>query len=390
MNILFYHRRGIVAHLGGIPRITSTLIDTFRSHGHQVYLLASHYKEGFEYDSLQFFIPSSDLDESNNVDFVADFCRTHSIDVIINQAALSIPQCVFLHKVRMLSGVKVLNVLHNSILVPSWNFAYVNEWKLRSHHLAFIFHVLKCKLFAKLKTKLFILRNRKCYQQIIDTCDKVVVLHNGLLDELEKTVGHKVDSAVVIPNCLPYEIHCNQDVKEKLVVWVGRIDFDVKRIDLMLRIWKKVHASNPDWKLQILGSGAQLNLAVQYAKKLNLSNVEFVGQVNAEEYYKRASIVCVTSTHESFSLVTVEGMMNGCVPVLFNSFPAASMIVTNHKDGVLVDNFCVDSFASELTAILQDDEMRRTYSVNAIKRSGFFTTDNIYPMWEVLIESLIK
>lgn len=389
MNILIYHRNGIVPHLGGIPRISATLVSVFREKGHQVYLMASHYKDGYDYDVNQFFLPTSNLNDRVNITYVINFCKEKAIDIIINQAALSLPQCDFLMNIRSSCAVKLVNVIHNSILVPSQNFAYVNEYCLKSKGLGCVYSFLKWRPVTSFIVKRFIRNNRKRYQHIVDTCDRIVLLHDGLLDELQQTIGHTVNNAVIIPNCISSSLPYSISSMKKTVIWAGRLDFDVKRIDLMLRIWSKVHCVNPDWHLYVLGSGKGEDMAKHMANRLKLSNITFTGQVNASDYYKRASIVCVTSTHESFSLVTVEGMMHGCVPVLFNSFPAASMIITNKEDGILVENFDVDQYAKELRSLMMDNKRRNEISKKAKERATFFTSESIYPMWQDLFESLI-
>ena len=44
--------------------------------------------------------------------------------------------------------------------------------------------------------------------------------------------------------------------KEKTVVYVGRVEFIDKRVDRLMRIWKRVCHEVPDWQLVIVGDGA--------------------------------------------------------------------------------------------------------------------------------------
>ena len=70
----------------------------------------------------------------------------------------------------------------------------------------------------------------------------------------------------------------------------------------------------------MLGKGSGAGGAVMeemkgLAGELNLKNVSFEGQVDTKPYYERSEIVCVTSAHESFSLVLAEGLSNGVIPM---------------------------------------------------------------------------
>ena len=93
----------------------------------------------------------------------------------------------------------------------------------------------------------------------------------------------------------------------------------------MLRIWKQVESKHPDWNLLMLGDGPSWKEMKELSKSLGLQRVSFSGRVQPEVYYKKSSILCVTSVHESFSLVTLEAQRAGCVPILNNAFSPAPM-----------------------------------------------------------------
>lgn len=389
MNIVFFHRTGIVADSGGISRITSTLASTFREHDHNVYLLAAEKNQGNIYDAMQFFLPDTDLGKLANEEYLIEFVVKFNISIIINQSAMSPDVVDYLYRVKCKSNVKIVSCIHNSILTQGYNFAYQKEYKLKEQGRGYLFKLLKTPVVKNLLVKMYILKNRTFYSNLSLKSDAIVLLHKGHLQELEKMVGNEVKNAVIIPNCLYAIPEGGLIDKQKTVLWVGRIDFSIKRIDYMLRIWQKVMSSKRDWTLQILGTGKDAEKAHKLANKLNLSNVEFVGQTDSFEYYRDASVVCVTSTHESFSLVTLEGMMNGCVPVLFNSFPAASLLVKNFHNGILIEDFNVGEFANELIKLMDDRDNMIRMSKNARVLSSKYTVDSIYPKWDILIGSLV-
>ena len=76
----------------------------------------------------------------------------------------------------------------------------------------------------------------------------------------------------------------------------------------------------PDWKLNIIGNGPDLDYLKKRANKMNLERIFFVGHQDPEPYYKRAKIFCMTSSYEGVPLVISEAQNYNVFPILFNSF----------------------------------------------------------------------
>ena len=55
MNIIFFHNNGIEPTLGGISRITNSLVSLFRSNNDNVWLVGWKNLHNVKYDSEQFF-----------------------------------------------------------------------------------------------------------------------------------------------------------------------------------------------------------------------------------------------------------------------------------------------------------------------------------------------
>lgn len=387
MNILFFHNNGIDPIRGGISRITYSLCQRFREEGHKVYILSVlPPRANGKYDSEQYFLPSSNLKSKESLDYIVNFCSENNINFILNQAGLSLKNSIFLKDLTKHIDVKVINCFHNSILAPIYNYPYQKEFIWRRFPLNILLGVLKQNFIRKLLVQLYILRKRTYFKDIVKNSDAVVVLCDGLKTEVEELIGNESNKIVVIPNFST--LTCSNVDKKDIVVWAGTIDFSIKRLDKMLKIWHYVEDSNSNVQLKILGDGPNYNDARTLASKLKLKNVTFEGRCNPLEYYKSAKMIAVTSSHESFSLVLLEGMQCGCVPIAFNSFPAASMLINNEINGYLILNFSECEYAKKIIDFFEDSNIYKQMELSARNKSLYFSSIKIYNKWSHLFKDL--
>jgi glycosyltransferase involved in cell wall biosynthesis len=128
----------------------------------------------------------------------------------------------------------------------------------------------------------------------------------------------------------------------------------------------------------------------EYAKKLGLQRVEFLGATPSASIFAQSKIVAVTSTHEGFGMTLVEGMSVGAVPIAYDSYTALSDIVEDRVNGYKVTAFEEDEFVKKLSSLMSDDELREQMSMNALKTPQKFAAPVIADRWIKLFESLMK
>lgn len=75
---------------------------------------------------------------------------------------------------------------------------------------------------------------------------------------------------------------------------------------------------------------------VEKVIQLKLNNVLFEGFQSPLEYYKRASLLILTSEYEGFPLVLAEAMSFGVIPVVYGSYSAVYDIISDGVDGVIL------------------------------------------------------
>lgn len=186
----------------------------------------------------------------------------------------------------------------------------------------------------------------------------------------------------------------NQEVdlseKKKEVLFVGRLDNKQKRIDLLLQIWLKIESRANDWILNICGAGQDESMLKQMKEDWGLRNVHSRGFVNPENYYRTASVFCMTSAIEGFGLVLAESACFGCVPMAFNSYEAVEDIITDYENGRLIKAFDVDAYSMALKELIENEELRIHLAMNAKRDVKRFNPERIMDEWERLFEEVMN
>ena len=118
---------------------------------------------------------------------------------------------------------------------------------------------------------------------------------------------------------------------EKEILWVGTLDYS-KGLPSVIEDLVDVIKVN-EWKLTIVGEGP---LKEELERKY--SQVEFVGYSDPTEYYRRSSILLVTSIcHENFPTVILEGLSNGLC-VVGHKLAGIAEIVQHDRNGLLYES----------------------------------------------------
>ena len=195
--------------------------------------------------------------------------------------------------------------------------------------------------------------------------------------------------ACAIPDC----VHLNptntySDCLNKRVIFVGRMDSQ-KGFNYLSEIWSLVSAHHPDWRLDIYGEGAD---KVENRSMLPVGENVFAHPQTSDifEKYKESSILVLTSVYEPFGLVMPEAMSCGVPVVAFECPYGPSEIITDGKDGFLVNCWDVKAFADKVCLLIENEEMRIKMGRNAIGSACQFSIDNIIPQWCSLFESVVK
>lgn len=365
MNILFVYSSPIIPEGGGVQRVTKVLAALFEDHGHKTFFLSRYGVDNM--DIRQYVLPENDnCNNKNNKDYLNSLIYKLKIDIIINQDGLNkdVSRLVLSCKT---GGVRLISVAHNSIIGAVRHFRYSRLYLFKKIHLAWILPVFDLKPVNHFLVWLFKQTHKAFFREIVFKSDRYVLLSERYIDELEYVLGEECKSKVssISNPCTIARRDNNIIQKEKVVLYVGRIDFAQKRNDLLLHVWSKVREQISGWKLIFVGNGPDYEKLKMMGRKMGLDDVEYVGQTSPIEYYQKASVLCLTSAFEGLPLTIVEAMSYGVVPMAFDSFASLRSLIDDKVTGYVIPPFDLDEYSNKLSSLMSDSKDREFFSSKA-------------------------
>lgn len=235
------------------------------------------------------------------------------------------------------------------------------------------------KVFKRVRTQY---NNCNAYTVLCEDYKSEINTALGINPELSKIIAIE-NSERIVPD-VTYE-------KENIIMFCGRLENTSKRLDRLLRIWGKVQHKLPDYRLLIVGEGKyRIEMEKQIARE-KLERVDMVGRhSNVAQFYRKASIVCLTSQTEGWGLCLTEAQAHGCIPVAFGCSSGVKDILSpSGVNGFIVTPFDEDEYAETLLRIAaMSDEERYAIRRSAVAKRANYTPDIIMKKWATLIESM--
>jgi hypothetical protein len=382
MNIVFAYPTGLNPQKGGVERITDIIAKILLKRGYTIfYLNWKREQDNYEYPVPVIDLPSSNLEDPNNLEVYNRFLKENRIDVIINQHGLY-EGTYFLSQVKV-QNVKIISVLHSDPF-GYYDHLFADLMTLRDSSIKEkVKRVARFFLYRKVK-KIIHRSLVNHYTFIQEHPQYVCLLSESYKERLEEYCDLPDNYFISIPNPNTYE---NIEIiphKEPILLFVGRLDNRSKKLFTLIDIWYRLCKLYPQWKLIIVGDGPDKDVLINKAK--DISNIEFKGYQDPREYYEKASIFCMTSIFEGFPMCLTEAMQFGCVPVAFDSFSAVYDIIKPGETGELVKSFDKKEYVGKLIHLIDDETYRKKLSKNAFQYVKRYDIANILPKWIELIE----
>ena len=296
MNILFLLRG---TGIGGLEVVTSVLANKFVKEGHHVDVFIFRKEEGNSI--VERFDKDVKICQQNDYRIAKDNVRAlrqilikDKINFIINQWGLPLIPIMVARKASKGLGVKIISVYHNA---PSANGRIQSiDIKLSKTE-----NPIK-RAGLQVMRSLYKWVTSKSMAYIYHHSDRFVVLSKGFIKEFQEfTHVRDLSKLKVLTNPVTIDSDnytYNPDGKLKEIIYVGRLDFVQKRVYRVIDTWNLLENDYPDWQLTIVGDGPDRVNLENHVKALNLSHVHFEGFQNPVSYYRRASILMLTSDFE--------------------------------------------------------------------------------------------
>lgn len=373
---------------GGAERITIDIARHLSSRGdYEIFVFTTRLADSLMPDDVHKIltirtIPSQAI-QSRRSRHIERLIVDNGIDILV-----SVGKSIYdINGIRMRTGVKSILACHGE---PFWQRHIITHRRQKGLIRRLLWHTINKRRFADgtLAMRMAVTRTMNDYQQ----CDAYTVLCDSYRAELitALNIDHTSNHIHVIENPeYPVDHVCYE--KEKMILFCGRLENWSKRIDRLLQIWSNVQHQLPDWRLVIVGNGPATEMLQDMAKGLKLERISFEGRKkDVAHYYRKASIVCLTSETEGWPLALTEAQAQGCIGVAFGATSGIKEILSPHGEcGFIVPRFNERAYADTLIHIAHLNE-KEEYSIRrkAVEKRLQYAPHIIAEKWRVLFDSL--
>ena len=391
MNILILIR-SIGKGIGGVEVVSISLANKFIQEGHNTSIFVFTKGEVNITERLdknvKLFVGYGYKNSKDNIEYLREILINNKINIIINQWGLPYLPIKVINKARKDLDIKVISIFHND---PCSN----GRLKEVESAITYTLNPIK-RILLEFKWSVFKFITSNSMKYVYNKSDKYLVLSPCYIEHFKRFTKIKNPYKLWVQTN-PVTIEAggyvyNANIKQKEIIYVGRIDYNQKRVSRIIDTWYLLEKVFPDWSLTIVGDGPERKNIEKRIAEYKLKRVSLEGFKSPLEYYKRASILLLASEFEGFPLVLAECMNFGVIPAVYGSFSAVYDIIENNKDGIICDynknGFPTQTMADKLSEIMLDVNKRNNMALNAIKKSKNYSIDNIYKSWEKLLNSL--
>ena len=396
MNICITNHDVLPQYICGIKRVLSILTEEWKDKCNVTIIslapAGTEYKEYFNTCNKYLFPNSENVNSTENITFFSEVVKKEKIDIILHPYVTNIDLnnlCVNIcrnHNIKLITALH-FSVTHNNDLLKSYFF---NHYRLGANPINWLKDLL---IYAKyhFKTKKEITRkDAMLYEYLLKHSDKVVLLSQSFIPTL-KNILHNENlynlTAINNPAIITNDSHAT--TKAKKIIWCGRVEYSMKRVDRIMDIWKRLCTKYPDWELIIIGSG-NIQSIRETAKKHKIRNITFTGSCDPTKYYKEGSILCMTSSTEGWGMVLIEAMQYGCVPIAYNSYTSLADILQNKKNGFIIPAFDRKEYIEKLEILMTNDVVRENMAKEGYESIKKFNHKYIANKWIELFNEVTK
>lgn len=388
-RILFIVTQRCLPTAGGVERSTLSLAQSLIKKGHYVAVLYTSRIDISDASVCPLDEYSMPADkpycyDEKAVGYYRSLITDEGFNVVVFQNAVTDRRLFFLENtpkgiLRIANvNVEATHRIYRSTKLAEYDFRSLKSaaWWAAWHIAPHIARGLSTKLLAK------------HYRRLAECADCIVFRADAhrkaaiTLSAIDSTL------TAVIPNSYSFDekdISTPLDDKDKIILFVGRL-VAYKQPMHFVKAWQQLLINHPDWHALIIGNGPEKTAIESYIKNHGIERIALVGRANPLPYYRKASIIVLTSATEGFGNVIVEGMALGCVPVAYSSAEAMPEVIT---DGTgLISDPNPEALAQCIDSIISSPEHLAAISRAARDRAEAFSPDIIADRWLSLFGKL--
>ena len=224
-----------------------------------------------------------------------------------------------------------------------------------------------------------------CYHTAVKTSSYTGIDQHGatVIENLEPVLKRLTpESRVLIVDDIFDSGNTAAAVKERVTV---------KRFDLLIRQFARIHNSAPDWKLKILGDGEDAAALREQVRELGAEDyILLAGRKNGrevEEEMCRASLFAMSSRSEGFPFVLLEAQSCALPILAYDVRVGPGFMVHEGEDGYLVPEGDEALFERRLLEMMGAPRLLREMGEKALEHAGEFSEDKVAEKWYSVIET---
>lgn len=403
MNIAFLYNWPVNEFTGGVGIVTKVLAKEMQNHGHRVIFIAPVTQEekarnaslleslGMNQDTYPYVAPQYYVDAGMDLESIVTetirILNQNMIDMVIAQDLDPLEIDIIS---KLPDGYVKIITKHNQ---PFEAFDFTRN-VFKSYQAKMLSKkiwkqiVLACPFLGQMRQKQL---NERLYKKATSSADRLCLLSSGFVTRLLRFMPNLDKRKICYinnPNTFSTKV---EDVhhKENLVIIVCRLMESMKNVTDFMRAWKMVELCHPDWKAEVVGDGKDMQMLKEQSQILDLHSLTFVGyQSDVESYYKRAKMICVTSWYEGWGMTITEGMANGCVPIVYDTYEAIRDIFDDEVSGLTIKSCKPQELFEKLNNLMNDSTQLNLLSNNAIEKVKQFSPDKVVENWERLYKEI--
>ena len=168
--------------------------------------------------------------------------------------------------------------------------------------------------------------------------------------------------------------------------------YSVKRIDLMIKLFKQINKLRPKTILKIYGVGKDQEILKNLTKSLTISDVvKFEGySLEMHKNFSESDIFLLTSEREGFPNALCEAMSCGIPSVMFAIHDGLKEIIKDGITGFLIKEGNHDKFIEKAVELVDNQKKRKDFGINSIKHMMNYNKVDIIKIWDSYVMELLN
>ena len=237
------------------------------------------------------------------------------------------------------------------------DFTYLNVAKLFKCKVAIMFHGFHVEEVTGKEKTIKNQLNRCSIVFVLSNIFKTTLKNWGVSTPIYTTTTQVSDSLI-----RDFNIH-SRTGRVNNILYLARVT-KAKGIFVALDVFKELSKKYPKLNYTVVGNGADLKAAIEYAKINNIPNLAFTGGLSGEsliEAYKNADLYLFTSYHEGMPTSVLEAMAFG-LPVITRPVGGLIDFFETAKMGYLINSDTASDYMEVFDQLLNNPALVKDIS----------------------------